>query len=295
MDSSLGSSELVLNPDGSIYHLNLLPEDISSTIITVGDQNRVHEVSKYFDSIEVKKSKREFVTHTGHYSGKRITVISTGIGTDNIDIVFNELDALANIDFTSRQIKSEKKQLNFIRVGTSGSLQPDIPVDTFLISSAGIGFDNLMYFYDCGHIKNKELEQALTAYLGWGKFNIHPYAVDFDKELGDIFASNHIRFGITGTNSGFYGPQGRSLRLKLAIPDFNEKLAGFSYGDLRITNLEMETSAMYGIAKLHGHRAVSLNAILANRATGEFSKQGHKAIDRLIQYTLEHITKSQLV
>ncbi|WP_437395395.1 nucleoside phosphorylase [Flagellimonas lutimaris] len=295
MGSSLGSSELILNPDGSIYHLNLLPEDIATTIITVGDQNRVHEVSKYFDSIEVNKSKREFVTHTGYYSGKRITVISTGIGTDNIDIVFNELDALANIDFTSRQIKPQKTRLNFIRVGTSGSLQPDIAVDSFLMSTAGIGFDNLMHFYDCGHIKNKELEQTLTEYLGWEKYNIHPYVVDYNKALGDVFASNRIRFGVTGTNSGFYGPQGRSLRLKPTIPDFNEKLAGFSYQNIQITNLEMETAAMYGIAKLHGHRAVSLNAILANRATEEFSKQGHQTIDKLIQYTLNCIVKSQLV
>lgn len=293
--ASLGYSELILNPDGSIYHLNLLPEDIATTIITVGDPYRVHEVSKYFDSIEVKKGKREFVTHTGHYSGKRITVISTGIGTDNIDIVFNELDALANIDFQSRQIKSQKIQLSFIRVGTSGSLQPDIPVDSFLMSATGIGLDNLLHFYDCGHIKNKEMEQALTVYLNWSKYNIHPYVVDFDKDLADIFISNRIRLGLTSTNSGFYGPQGRVLRLNPTIVDFNEKLAGFSFGDLRITNLEMETAAIYGIAKLHGHRAVSLNAILANRATGEFSKQGHKTVDELIQYTLKCIAESQLV
>lgn len=295
MDSSLGSSELVLNPDGSIYHLNLLPEDIATTIITVGDPQRVHTVSKYFDSIEVKKSKREFVTHTGHYSGKRISVVSTGIGTDNIDIVFNELDALVNIDFATRQVKAEKTQLNFIRVGTTGSIQPDVPIDTFLISSTGIGFDNLMHFYDCGHIKNMTLEKALSEYLGWDKYNIHPYAVDADKVLCDVFKSNRIRFGATGTNSGFYGPQGRVLRLTPTIKDFNEKLAAFSHGNVRITNLEMETAAMYGIAKLHGHRAVSLNAILANRATGEFSKQGHQTIDGLIQYALEHIAESQLV
>ncbi|MDF0718216.1 nucleoside phosphorylase [Muricauda sp. 334s03] len=295
MGSSLGNSELILNPDGSIYHLNLLPEDIASTIITVGDPERVHEVSKYFDSIEVQKSKREFVTHTGVYSGKRITAISTGIGTDNIDIAFNELDALANIDFTTRKIKSKKRQLSFIRVGTSGSLQPDIPVDSFLISTAGIGFDNLLHFYDHGHIKDKELELALTEYLGWDKHNIHPYVIDFDKELAGIFTSNRIRFGVTGTNSGFYGPQGRTLRITPAIKDFNDKLAAFSFGNTRITNLEMETAAMYGIAKLHGHRAVSLNAILANRATGEFSKQGHQTIDELIQYTLKCIAKSQLV
>ncbi|MCK0159607.1 nucleoside phosphorylase [Allomuricauda sp. F6463D] len=295
MSSSLGSSELVLNPDGSIYHLNLLPEDIASTIITVGDPQRVKEVSKYFDSIEVKKSKREFVTHTGQFSGKRISVISTGIGTDNIDIVFNELDALANIDFTTRQAKTNTTKLNFIRVGTSGSLQADIPVDSFLISSVGIGFDNLMHFYDCGHIKNMELEQALAAYLGWSKYNIHPYAVDVDKDLSTIFKSNRIRFGATGTNSGFYGPQGRVLRLAPTIKDFNEKLSEFSHGNIRITNLEMETAAIYGIAKLLGHRAVSLNAILANRATGEFSDQGHKTIDELIQYTLKCIADSQLV
>ena len=295
MGSSLGSSELILNPDGSIYHLNLLPEDIATTIITVGDQNRVHEVSKYFDSIEVQKSKREFVTHTGVYAGKRITVVSTGIGTDNIDIVFNELDALANIDFGTRQIKTNKKQLNYIRVGTSGSLQPDLPVDSFLMSTAGIGFDNLLHFYDCGHIKNKELELAVTEYLDWGKDGIHPYVVDFDSDLGAIFTSNRIRLGLTGTNSGFYGPQGRTLRISPAIQDFNDKLAAFSFGTTRITNLEMETAAMYGIAKLHGHRAVSLNAILANRATSEFSKQGHQTIDELIQYTLGCIAKSQLV
>ncbi|MEC8830783.1 MAG: nucleoside phosphorylase, partial [Bacteroidota bacterium] len=270
-------------------------EDISNIIITVGDQNRVHEVSKYFETIEVQKSKREFVTHTGIFKGKRISVVSTGIGTDNIDIVFNELDALANIDFETRQVKEVKSQLNFIRVGTSGSLQPDLPVDSFLLSTAGIGFDNLLHFYNCGHIKNNELESALNDYLNWSKHNIHPYAVDFDEELGSIFTSNRIRLGVTGTNSGFYGPQGRTLRIPPAIPDFNEKLASFTFNKIRITNLEMETAAMYGLAKLHGHRAVSLNAILANRATGEFSQQGHKSIDQLIQYTLDCIAKSQLV
>ena len=295
MGSSLGSSELILNPDGSIYHLNLLPEDIATTIITVGDQNRVHGVSKYFDSVEIRKSKREFTTHTGHYAGKRITVISTGIGTDNIDIVFNELDALVNIDFNTRQIKEEKTQLNFIRVGTSGALHTDIPIDTFLISTAGVGFDNLLHFYDSGHITNKKLEEALNTYLDWSKHNIYPYAVDFDKELADTFASNRIRLGITGTNSGFYGPQGRTLRIPTAMKDFNDKLAAFSFGNTRLTNLEMETAGIYGIAKLHGHRAVSLNAILANRATGEFSKQGDRTIDELIQYTLKCIANSQLV
>jgi len=295
MDSSLGSSELILNPDGSIYHLNLLPEDIASTIITVGDQDRVHEVSKYFDSVETRKNKREFTTHTGHYSGKRITVISTGIGTDNIDIVLNELDALVSIDFNTRRIKDEKKQLSFIRVGTSGSLQPDIPVDSFLMSTTAIGLDNLLHFYDAGHITNKELEKTLKDYLGWERHNIHPYAVDFDQELAEVFSSNRIRLGATVTNSGFYGPQGRALRIPPAIEDFNDKLAAFSYGNTRLTNLEMETAGIYGIAKLHGHRAVSLNAVLANRATGEFSKHGNQTIDELIQHTLKCIADSQLI
>lgn len=292
---SLGNSELVLNPDGSIYHLNLLPEEIASTIITVGDQNRVAEVSKYFDTIEVKKSKREFVTHTGRYKGKRISAISTGIGTDNIDITFNELDALANIDFQTRQIKDTKTRLSFIRVGTSGSIQPDIPIDSFLMGTTGIGFDGLLHFYESGHVRNGEFEETLNNYLEWYKHQIYPYVVDGDPDLIQIFNSNRIRLGVTGTNSGFYGPQGRSLRLQTKIPDFNEKLAAFSYQNQRVTNLEMETAAMYGLAKMLGHRAISLNVILANRPNKEFSLKGKESIDALIQYTLEKIADSQLV
>nr|WP_288981772.1 nucleoside phosphorylase [uncultured Allomuricauda sp.] len=295
MKASLSSSELILNADGSIYHLNLLPEDIADIIITVGDPERVSEVSKHFDSVEIKKGKREFITHTGIYSNKRITVISTGIGTDNIDIVFNELDALINIDFASRKVKTEKKQLSFIRIGTSGSIQPDIPVDSFLMSSSAIGFDNLLHFYEHGHVKNHELESALTSYLYWADHNIHPYVVDFDESLAKIFESNRIRYGATVTNSGFYGPQGRTLRLAPSIQDFNDKLARFSHQNTRITNLEMETAGIYGLAKLLGHRAISLNAILANRATGEFSEQGHKTVEELIKYTLNAIANSDLI
>ncbi|WP_375587000.1 nucleoside phosphorylase [Flagellimonas aurea] len=295
MKASLSNSELILNADGSIYHLNLLPEDIADIIITVGDPERVSEVSKHFDSIEIKKGKREFITHTGMYVNKRITVISTGIGTDNIDIVFNELDALVNIDFASRKVKKEKKQLSFIRIGTSGSIQTDIPVDSFLMSSSAIGFDNLLHFYEHGHVKNHELESALTPYLCWADHNIHPYVIDFDESLAKIFESNRIRYGVTVTNSGFYGPQGRTLRLAPSIHDFNDKLARFSHQNTRITNLEMETAGIYGLAKLLGHRAVSLNAILANRATGEFSEQGHKTVEELIKYTLNAIANSDLI
>ncbi len=293
--SSLGDSELILNPDGSIYHLHLLPEDVAPIIITVGDPKRVHEVSKYFDSIEVEKSKREFVTHTGYYSGKRITVISTGIGTDNIDIVFNELDALVNIDFKTRHVKPNKARLNFIRVGTSGAIQPDIPIDSFVLSSSGVGLDNLLHFYDYGQFKNSQLELALRKHLQWEERNLYPYVVDCDPMLKDIFSENRIRYGVTITNSGFYGPQGRSLRLTPIVNDFHDKLASFQHNNERITNLEMETAAIYGLAKLLGHHAVSLNAILANRATGEFSKAGYKTIDALIQFTLDKIATHQLV
>lgn len=292
---SLGNSELILNPDGSIYHLNLLPGDIANTIITVGDPDRVSEVSKYFDSIEIKKGKREFITHTGLLSGKRITVISTGIGTDNIDIVLNELDALVNIDFTTRQIKTKKIRLSIIRIGTSGTIQSTIPVDSFLISSTAIGLEGLLHFYESGHIRNNTLEQELKTAFAWGAHNIYPYAVDFDERLASMFTSNRIRLGITVTNTGFYGPQGRTLRLSPQIPDFNKQLTSFSYENQQITNLEMETSGIYGLAKLHGHRAVSLNAIIANRATGEFSADHKKTIENLIKFVLERLTSSDFV
>lgn len=286
---TLGDSELILNPDGSIYHLNLLPGDIASTIITVGDPDRVHSVTKYFDSIEIRKGKREFLAHTGTYNGKKITVISTGIGTDNVDIVFNELDALFNIDFTTRKIKEDKTQIDFIRIGTSGAIQADIPVDSFVLSQSAIGLEGLLHFYDTGHVRNGKLETQLNSYLGWDAHNIVAYAVDVDEVLKDKILSNRIRLGITATNSGFYGPQGRSLRLSPKILDFNSKLTAFTYENQKITNLEMETSGIYGLAKLHGHRAVSLNAILANRVTGEFSSNANKTVDSLIQYTLEKL------
>lgn len=286
---TLGDSELILNPDGSIYHLSLLPEDISSTIITVGDPNRVRLVTKYFDSIEIEKESREFLTQTGIYKGKRITVISTGIGTDNIDIVFNELDALVNIDFTTREVKKEKTQLDFIRIGTSGAIQADIPLDSFILSKSAIGFEGLLHFYESGQALNKNLGNQLNDFLGWDKHNIVAYAVDSDEELANKVSSNRIRLGITVTNSGFYGPQGRSLRLAPKIPDFNNRLASFLYQNQQITNLEMETAGIYGLAKLQGHRAVSLNAILANRATGEFSKNAVQTVDGLIKYALEKL------
>ncbi|KAA3623107.1 MAG: phosphorylase, partial [Flavobacterium sp.] len=209
-------SELILNPDGSIYHLNLRPEDLATTIITVGDQDRVEQVSRYFDEIQLKKQHREFKTHTGFYKGKRITVMSTGIGPDNIDIVFNELDALANVDFDSRKIKDKFSVLEIVRVGTSGTMQADIPVDSIIASELGIGFDNLLHFYQVpDQLFDEEFSEAFQKYTGWNVNNSRPYVVSADPELLTKFTSEGIKKGITTTNVGFYGPQGRVLRLPL--------------------------------------------------------------------------------
>lgn len=286
----LGLSELILNADGSIYHLNLLPQDIANTIITVGDPDRVSDVSKYFDTIELKKGKREFITHTGVLNGKRLTVISTGIGTDNIDIVLNELDALVNIDFDQRKIKERKTILDIIRIGTSGAIQPNIPVDSFLLSEYAMGFDSLLHFYESEQIRFYDIEQAFVKHAVWDKEKSIPYVVKCNDELALKLKSNHIHFGFTVTNTGFYGPQGRRLRLTPKDKDLNSKLASFTHRGMQITNLEMETSGIYALAHLHGHRAISMNCILANRATGEFSKNPSKAVDELIQYTLHKLT-----
>ncbi len=283
---TLKASEFIQNPDGSIYHLNLLPEHISSTIITVGDPNRVKDVTKYFDHIEFRKSKREFQTETGIYKGKRITVISTGIGTDNIDIVFNELDALVNIDFQTRTVKKDLTRLEIIRIGTSGAIQANIPVDSFVVSEAGVGFDSMLHFYDSLHVQDEDFSRALVRDLGYSAHTGIPYVVSGDEELASRFDNGFYK-GVTLTNCGFYGPQGRVLRLKLQDPDLNDKIASFSYKGRKITNLEMETAGMYGLAKLMGHKTVSLNAIIANRATGEFTKNSKATVDRLIKTTLE--------
>jgi uridine phosphorylase len=281
-------SELILNPDGSIYHLTLLPHEIAHTIITVGDQDRVEAVSKYFDTIEVKKQHREFKTHTGIYRGKRLSVISTGIGPDNIDIVFNELDALVNIDFETRQIKNELTSLEIIRVGTSGGLQPDMEIDSIVASDIGIGFDNLLHFYRTGKdIFDSAFSEAFVKHTKWNPQNSKPYVIHGDQELRDKFFSQDIIRGITTTNVGFYGPQGRILRLGLQDPEMNNKITSFEYDGRKITNLEMETAAIYGMSKLLGHKALSLNVILANRANGSFSLNPKLAIDRLIQKTLD--------
>jgi len=280
------SSELILNADGSIYHLHLHPEEVAPTIITVGDQNRVAQVSKHFDTIEIKKSYREFTTHTGILNGKRLTVISTGIGTDNVDIVINELDALFNIDLATRQVKSKITPLTFIRIGTSGGLRSDIPIDSFLISDYAIGLDGLMYFYkNYSNFENKKLKTELQTYFE----DISFYMSRANQELVQLFSNFNFYKGITMTCSGFYAPQMRQLRLEPAFADLFERLYPFSFDDQQVTNLEMETAGIYMLAEMLGHRAISLNAILANRKTGEFSAQPKVAVDRLIKYTLQII------
>lgn len=283
-------SELILTPEGKIYHLNLAPSQLAETIITVGDPGRVAMVSKYFDNIETTAEHREFKTHTGTYKGKRLSVISTGIGPDNIDIVFNELDALVNIDFEKRQAKKKLTSLNIIRIGTSGGLTPDVKVDGFLVSAMGIGLDTVMHYYaKTDKIFNREFARAFIDHTQWNPDNSVPYAVAADKMLLEKLVSDKTMQGITITNVGFYGPQGRVLRAPLWDSDLNEKLTSFRFKRKKITNLEMETATMYGLAKLLGHRALSMNAIVANRASGTFSKDSAKTIDALIKYTLDKL------
>ncbi|WP_304036591.1 nucleoside phosphorylase [Mesonia mobilis] len=283
-------SELVLNEDGSIYHLHLLPHQIADTIITVGDPERVEKVTKHFDEIEVSVSKREFHTQTGSYKGKRITVISTGIGTDNIDIVFNELDALANIDLKTREVKTALKKLNFIRIGTSGAIQKDIPINSLIATETAIGFDSLLHFYKSETIQDTKIASEVLQQLAMASFKARPYVIKGSKKLLKYFSSfEEIKTGITATNVGFYAPQGRVLRAELQDEHFMQKLSNFKYNKQKITNLEMETSGIYGMSRLLGHRAISLNAILANRITGEFSKNPEEIVNQLITFTLDKI------
>ena len=285
----IADSELILNPNGSVYHLNLHPENIGDLIIFVGDQNRVPKVAKHFDSIDFEIQKREFRTITGFYKGKKISVMSTGIGPDNIDIVVNELDALVNIDLKTRTIKKKHKSLTIVRIGTSGSLQKDIPVDSFVLAKYGLGFDGMLHAYDCEHILEKEMEDAFIKHTNYSNRKSRPYIVANSSEVEAKLTSNKIFTGITGTAGGFYGPQGRILRLAIQDNDLNNKIDSFKFNDVRVTNLEMETSAIYGLAKLLGHKAVSMNCIIANRANGTFSKDPYKAVEELIEYTLNKL------
>ena len=289
--AKISETDLVLNPDGSVYHLNLLPKHISDIIIAVGDPGRVYSVSQYFDEVEFEMNKREFITHVGKYKGKRITVISTGIGPDNVEIVLSELDALANIDLKTRQPKETLTSLNIIRIGTSGSLQADIPCDSFVMSKFGLGLDNMLRSYLIEDVSHASIEDAFIKHTNWDVRKGKPYVIACSEKLEKIIESNQMHKGITATAGGFYGPQGRVLRLEIQDRELNSKMDNFKFEGHRITNLEMETAAIYGLSVLLGHNALSLNAIIANRASGTFSSDPYKAVDALIAYTLDKLAK----
>lgn len=281
--SRIAESELIINARGAVYHLDLRPEEIAGTVITVGDPDRVKEVSKYFDKTEVKRQHREFISHTGYVGKKRLTVLSSGIGPDNIDIVINELDALANIDFDSREIKRDLTSLNIIRIGTSGSLQEDIPVDSFVASTHGLGVDNLLNFYR--HEQNEQEKELLHSFITHTQIHGqigNPYITSCSASLIKHFVKDFHQ-GITVTCPGFYGPQGRILRLGIRNPELINRLTDFRFGQHRITNFEMETSAIYGLGKLLGHHCLAINAIVANRVKKEFSRDGQAAVENLIK------------
>ncbi len=291
--NKIAESELILNVDNSVYHLNLHPEEIAGTVINVGDPDRVGMVSRFFDRVELKKQKREFVTHTGTYKGKRITVLSTGIGTDNIDIVYNELDALVNIDLKKRVIKDKLRSINLIRIGTSGSLQEDIPVDGFVFSRFGLGLDGLLNFYRLTNTEEEKkiIEAFRKHYLGQGIL-AQPYLVKSSDKL-ETALSDGMYKGITASCSGFYAPQGRVLRYELAFPEVVDRLTSFKLENHLITNFEMETGAMYGLAKILGHHCCSINAIVANRITKEHTHHGDETMNRLIEMVLDRIAKME--
>lgn len=285
----ISEADLVINPDGSVYHLNLLPEDIADTVITVGDPDRIPAVTKYFDRIELKKGKREFLTQTGYIGKKRITVLSTGIGTDNIDIVLNELDALVNIDFETRVINKELRSLNIIRIGTSGAVQPDIPMGTLLASSFGLGLDALMHYYQQENSPaEQEILDAATSHFSQIK-GIAPYLTSADPGLLAHFGGE-MEKGITVTAPGFYSPQGRQVRAKATMNNFVQVLNTFQHADHRITNLEMETAGIYALAKALGHKALSVNAILASRVNFKFSSTPDQIVEKAIKIVLDKIT-----
>ena len=284
-------SELILNPDGSIYHLHLKPGQVADTVILVGDPGRVTVIESYLSDVEYKVVNREYISITGTYNGKRITVVSTGVGVGNIDIVMNELDALVNIDFETREIKKNLKKLDFIRIGTSGSIQEDIPVNSFVLSQKSVGFDNLLYFYDVDKgIINETCGRLLRMVVGGHSLFLNPYVIDASEELFNTLKSEKTKTGITISSPGFYVPQGRELRLTPKLEDINKKLSDFEYEGLKITNYEMEISAMCGLARMLGHNAIGICLIIANRLSQKVNKNYRDKIRELIEYVLHKIT-----
>lgn len=288
------NSELIINKDGSIFHLHLHPEQLAATIILVGDPGRVDLVTNYFDSVEHHVSNREFVTKTGYYNGKRLSVVSTGIGTDNIDIVVTELDALVNMDFETLQPKEKHTELTLVRIGTSGGLRADIPVNSFLLSEKSVGFDGMLNFYaDRDRVSDLEFEEALKNHLNWNPKLAAPYVVNASPKLIQKLDGEEMTKGVTVSTNGFYGPQGRIVRLQTVDPQLNDKLASFLYKKHRITNYEMESSAIFGLAKLLGHQAACVCLIIANRVLQEANSDYHPSIQKLVQNILTKLTKNE--
>jgi len=287
----IASSELIINPDGSIFHLHLKPGDIAETILLVGDPGRVDMIAEYFSNIECHVKNREFVTVTGWFNNQRITAIATGIGTDNIDIVVNELDALVNVDLATREIKPLKTALKLIRIGTSGSLQREIPINSFVISKKSIGFDGMINFYDGrNEISDLDFETHFMQFTGWNTLLAKPYIVDCSNTLFEKISGTDTVTGINISAPGFYGPQGRVIRLPLVDAHLNEKIEKFRHNGQMITNYEMESSAIYGLAKLMGHEALTICAIIANRVTLEANESYQPTMKRLVELVLNRIT-----
>ena len=282
-------SELIINSDGSVFHLHIKPEQLSDKIIMMGDPDRVTQTAKFFESIECDVQSREFHTVTGIYKGKRITALSHGIGTDNIDIVLTELDALANVDFKTRQVKSEFKQLEMVRVGTSGGLQPNCPVGSYVVAEKSMGFDSVLHYYENSQeARDMDFEEEFMKYVNWSSANSRPYVVDSNEELVQKIGHDMIK-GVTISAVGFYGPQGRHVRLPLAYPDLNSKIESFRYQEHTITNYEMESSAIAGLSKMMGHKAMTVCAIIANRVALESNANYKGSTEDLLQIVLERI------
>ena len=291
----IAESELILDKRGGIYHLGLRPDEVANTVLLVGDPDRVKKVSRHFDKVELSFQHREFITHTGILAGRRISVISTGIGPDNIDIALNELDALVNIDFNTRTIKPNLTSLNVIRLGTSGSLQKDIGVDSFVAGTHGLGFDNVMHFYQQqNNTEENDLIEAFKQHTGLMGGNVLPYIYEGSRVLLQCFVNGYTQ-GITIGCPGFFGPQGRVLRLGLAYPELVEKLSHFRHENNFISNFEMESSAIYGLCRLMGHQSISLNVIVANRVAQQFSADSNRAVEKLIEHSLEMLVSSNIV
>ncbi|HNW52075.1 MAG TPA: nucleoside phosphorylase [Prolixibacteraceae bacterium] len=286
------SSELIINPDGSVFHLHLKPENIAKTILMVGDPGRIEMIASFFDKIECEVYNREFKTVTGWYKNQRLSVVSTGIGTDNIDIVVNELDALVNIDLKTREIKPEKTSLNLIRIGTSGSLHADIPINAYVVSKKSVGFDGLLNFYQGrNEIADLPFEKAFMEHTQWNELLAKPYVIDCSEKLYHLISSSETVDGINISAPGFYGPQGRVIRLPIEDPELNQKIESFRFEGQKITNYEMESSAIYGLSKLLGHEALTICVIIANRVTLEANENYIPSMRKLVEYILEHLVK----